>query len=483
MSFWYLSIISQTLPDKIVIIKNIYQNQYFSKNEEIFKSDTIVLSNKKKINNLYTQLVRFDKEEQLLNRLGIDTTFTQNSPDKLLKGFNDNNKSKFDWNQKQKEFIFKKLTDINVYKSELNEYLYRYNLYSTYHHFPKFFKSHRISYCGMGTPIYNREYLILLYNKKDISDIFTSRKCPSGFNTPYKNRSNRATYDFKIDLLLNKLFKQKINLDKLLKGDDLLKYIVNQIIRNNTKELYKLSAYSFEKEISELSTDFDIISSEEVYGRGRYIWDEPKTIKVSLKNKYMLPNVYLQFLDSKYGSTLYSRDSIKKDYKEIISRVQAISFITNYLKQDSSARLDIYYFNNSGINKYNIEEVNKKPSDWKKQDEYIESLKWYTTNNIKPSFDLEKAIKTSERINCGCNYKLDSEFIKKAIFIEITSKRNASSIWFLLPDNTLILYHVNSYNIDDVTVLDIRLNSLGDSFELPFACLRFDKNGKLFEKK
>jgi hypothetical protein len=244
-----------------------------------------------------------------------------------------------------------------------------------------------------------------------------------------------------------------------------------------------LSAYSYEKEISELSTDFKIISSEEVYGRGRYIWDEPKTIKITLKNKYMLPNVYLQFLDSKYGNTLYSRDSIKKDYKEIVSRVQAIPFITAYLQQDSSAQLDIYYFNNSGINNYNIDGVNKNPTEWKKQDDYIESLKWYEKNNIKPSFDLDKAIKTSERNNCGCNYRFDSDFIKKAIFIEITSNRNASSIWFLLPDNTMLLYHIESYHLDDAKVLDMKLDKFANNIQLPFACLRFDKNGNLIDKK
>ncbi len=110
------------------------------------------------------------------------------------------------------------------------------------------------------------------------------------------------------------------------------KYIINKVVDNNVRELYKLSAYSYENEISDLSTDFEIISSEKVYGRGRYIWDEPKTIKITLKNEEMLPNVYMQFLASKFGETLYSRDSIKKDYKNILSRIQSITFITDYLK-------------------------------------------------------------------------------------------------------------------------------------------------------
>jgi hypothetical protein len=335
----------------------------------------------------------------------------------------------------------------------------------------------------MGMPTYSSEYIISLYNKHDLINIFATRKYTSGYYFPYKDQSGRVVYNYKIDKQLNTLFRQKIKIAEPFKGNDLLKYIVNKIVENNMQCLYKLSAYSYEKEISELSPEFKIISSEEVYGRGRYIWDEPKTIKITLKNKYMLPNVYLQFLDSKYGETLYSRDSIKKDHKEIVSRVQSIPFITNYLQKDSSARLDIYYFNNSGINKYNIDGVNKNPTEWKKQDEYIESLKWYEKSNIKPSFDISDAIKTSERNYCGCNYRFESDFINKAIFFEITSNRDASSIWFLLPDNTVLLYHIQSYHLDNATVLDRNLNRFGNNIQLPFACLRFDKNGNLIEKK
>jgi|GEM_PF-1199825 len=481
MIIYSLSIKGQTFPDKIVVVKNLYESQYFTDKEDIVDSDAIILTNKRKISNLFTELVKFDKEKQLLKKFEIDTSFILKNPNDLLKLYS--GKNKIDWNEKQKEFVFEKLTDFNVYKSELNGYLSLYQPTKPHHSFPIFLKRHRVAICGMGMPTYRYEYVISLYNKNEITNIFTSRKSSSGYNFPYKDRSSRVLYNYKIDKQLNKLFKRKIKIDEPLKGNDLLKYIVNQIIENNMRELYKLSAYSYEKEISELSTDFIIISSEEVYGRGRYIWDEPKTIKITLKNKYMLPNVYLQFLDSKYGETLYSRDSIKKDNKEIISRVQAIPFITNYLQQDSSARLDIYYFNNSGINKYNIDGVNKNPTEWKEQDDYIESLKWYEKNNIKPSFDIDKTIKTSERNYCGCNYRFDSDFIKKAIFIEITSNRNSSSIWFLLPDDTMLLYHVESYHLEDAKVLDMKLDKFGNSIQLPFACLRFDKNGNLFDKK
>jgi hypothetical protein len=477
----FLSVKSQTFPDRIVVVKNSYQSLPFTDQEDRYESDTIILTNKRKIENFFTELVKFDKPELLLSKFEIDTAFILNNPNELLKLYNGG--QKIDWNPKQKEFIFGKLTDFNAYKSELNRYLSSCNPGKPPHRLPKFLRRHRIAICGMGMPTYSYEYLISLYNKHVLLNIFTTRKYSSGYYFPYEDQSGRVVYNYKIDKQLNTFFRQKIKIAEPFKGNDLLKYMVNKIVENNMQILYKLSANSYEKEISELSPEFKIISSEEVYGRGRYIWDEPKTIKITLKNKYMLPNVYFQFLDSKYGETLYTRDSIKKDYKEIVSRVQSIPFITNYLQKDSSARLDIYYFNNSGINKYNIDGVNKNPTEWKKQDEYIESLKWYEKSNIKPSFDISDAIKTSERNYCGCNYRFESDFINKAIFFEITSNRNASSIWFLLPDNTVLLYHIQSYHLDNATVLDRNLDRFGNNIQLPFACLRFDKNGNLIEKK
>ena len=113
----------------------------------------------------------------------------------------------------------------------------------------------------------------------------------------------------------------------------------------------------------------------------------------------------------------------------------------------------------------------------------MQIMKLYDASDIKPSFDIENSIKTSERNNCGCNYRFDRAFIEKGIFFEITSSQNASSIWFLLPDNTLLLYHVQSYHLDGTKVLDIELSEYGENINLPWACLLFDSNGKLIVKK
>ena len=124
-------------------------------------------------------------------------------------------------------------------------------------------------------------------------------------------------------------------------------------------------------------------------------------------------------MHQKKGNTIYSRDSIKKDYRDYINRIQSISFITDYLKATPNAKLDIYYFNNKGINKYNIENVNKDPSSWAKYDKDVESLKWYEKNNITPTFNIEDALNTSRQVHCGCNYRFNRDYIEKAIFFEI----------------------------------------------------------------
>jgi hypothetical protein len=463
-SICLISVKAQSFTDSIIVIKNTYQNQFFLDSEKLYSSDIIKITGKRKVSALISELTKFDEEGQLLFKFGIDTNFIINNPEEVLKLYNGYYEKNIDWNEKQKEFIFGKLVDVSSYKSGLKEYLSKGCCYTMHNS-------------------YRYEYVIKLYSNNIITNIYTSSKSSWGFNFPYKDQSNRYVYNYEVDKKLNKLFKRKIKIDEPLNGNNLLQYIVNQLVENNMRELYKLSAYSYKTEISELSTDFTIVSSEEVYGRGRYIWNEPKTIKITLKNEYMLPNVYLQFLDSKYGEKLYSRDSIKKDYKEIVNRVQSLPFIIDYLKYDTNAHLDIYYFNNNGINQYNIDGVNKNPAEWKKQDDYIESLKWYEKSNIKPSFDIDEAIKTSERNYCGCNYRFKDDFIKNAIFFEITSDRNASSIWFLLPDDTILLYHVESYHLEDAKVLDINLDKFCNKTQLPFACLLFDKNGNLIEKK
>jgi hypothetical protein len=193
----------------------------------------------------------------------------------------------------------------------------------------------------------------------------------------------------------------------------------------------------------------------------------------------MLDNVNFIFLAAKQGNTIYSRDSIKKDYKEYISRIQSINFIANYLKAHPNTRLDIYYFNNKGINNYNIESINKNPKEWKLHDDYLKSLETSQKLGVNLTFDIEQAVITSQQVHTGCNYRFDNSYLEKAIFFEITDDAGNSSIWFLLPDGKVLLYIM-----DGETTLNLKRSDFNDNkgYSLSYPCALFDSNGNRVTK-
>jgi hypothetical protein len=452
---------SQNIEKEIYLVHNLYATG-FDNDEYLYSTDSIKIENNRKTSDLLNAISNVQSVDYVFKNSKIDTLKILNNPLELIKKYKN---SKVDWNKEQQEFIKPKLRDLDTYKKYYLDYLNN-------------------GCCITMHQRYRDEYQIRIFKNDVLENEITSRKSTGGFKIPWSNSlTGIKNYNFDIEDILFDIIKSPRKKQKTLAKSKLQKYLINKIMDNNMRKLYELSAYTYFTEIKELEPEFDIKHFGEVYGRGRYIWDEPKTIKITLQNEYFLPNVFIQFLASEYDNTLYSRDSIKADYKKLVNRIQSIEFINNYLQNDSSSVLDIYYFNNTGINEYNINSVNKNPTEWKKHDDYVQSLKWYETSDIKLDFDVEEAIKTSELNNCGCNYKFDRTFIEQAVFFEVTSSRNASSIWFLLPNDTLLLHHVQSYHIDKTKVFDIELSTYGENINLPRPCLLFDRYGKLIIKK
>jgi hypothetical protein len=269
--------------------------------------------------------------------------------------------------------------------------------------------------------------------------------------------------------------QKKIN--EPLHGKGLLKHLADNIVQRNSDTLHKLAPYTYQKEIDELQPTFKVVSFSEMTGYGGYHGNGP-LIEVILHNSTMLSNLNVQFLATISGNTIYSRDSVIRDYKKLVERVQSIEFITKYFKANPSETLDILYFNNHPINQYNIDGVNKNPEEWKKQDAYIKSLDWYKENNQTPSFNVSEAIKISERLNCGCNYRFPNEFIQKAICFIIDDKEKNHSRWLLLPDNTVLLYLMQGER-----VLNYSYSDFGEYPGVQYPCIRFDSTGKIIPKK
>ena len=136
-----------------------------------------------------------------------------------------------------------------------------------------------------------------------------------------------------------------------------------------------------------------------------------------------------------------------------------------------------FFFNNSGINKYNVHGVNTNAEEWARHDKTVEGLRRYERNGIAPGFDLKKAIKTSKQLYCGCNYRFDQTYIEQAIFFEIIDDERNNSVWFLLPDNRVLLYLMQG-----TKVLSFDYSAFGDFTGVQYPCALFDIAGLRLNK-
>ncbi len=457
----------QTLPDSIVLIQNTYVNDFsggdkfygtwsypiIKKGNKYYQNDGKI--NQSKILRLISEVNKRTTGKNTLASYDIDTTWVKNNPNDLLALSSKN--TSFLWNEKQKQFIFKELTNLDNYTKVLGEYL-------------------AIGCCYRTHQFYKHEFILKFYKESRITQEIKSRRHIGGYKLPWTNQFGDTLYDFAIERSLDNIAERKRQNKEPLKGKKLLRYLVAEIIDANRLYLYRLAPYSYIEEIEELKSDFKIESFEEVYGFGRYISNEPKTIKIVLKNNLMLDNVYLNFLASVQGASIYSRDSLKQAYSEYIKKIQAIHFIVNYLKANPSTRLDIYFFNNNGINEHNMDGLNKTPEEWKEHDDYVETSKSLEKSGIRSNSETLKSIKISEKLYCGCNYRFERSYIEKAIFFEIKDL-NGSSIWFLLPDDKVLLYVMEGSK-----VLNFDRSEFEDKTGLIYPCLLFDLNGRRLAK-
>jgi hypothetical protein len=408
------------------------------------------------INDWWLELNQFTDTTQLLPTLGIDTLQILQKTESLIALYPRYYKRKIYQNSKQKEFLRNLLGNTYIYKQELKN--------------------------TTLTEPYHYRYAIKFYSQKQLIAHYTSQKSSylSYYLCPYINQNNQFVYNFKVDKLMANLFGDK-TFRPLKNGKTLLKYLTTSIINKHLPTIKKLAAYTYQTEIEALQTDFRLISFEGVYQRSKFLGYVPNTIKVVLQSKEMLPNVYLNFIASTTPKSMHRANDLKKSYQGIVSRLQNIGFLRDYLLKDTTAKLDIYYFDNKAINDHVIDEANGSPEQWERYDDRKRRSKLSTTDSVKKA-NQESLLAIYKKMECGCDYRWGKEFIEKAVVFTITDANNFISAWLLLPDDTLLLYRVDSRKIETTLVINQPLTNFSPDATSPSPCLLLDKNGKLIPK-
>lgn len=451
------TLLAQSPKYTIEVQYNLYATG-FDNIEYLYSSNQIIVKNSKKNNQLISELENTKSINQLFTETKIDTTVISQNPKQLIKYYDD---KYIRWNTQQVDYISGKLSKIETYKNYFANYL-------------------QSGCCIQMHQRYRDEYVIKVFENNILTNTYTSRKSlPNTKKIPWTDTDSLQNYNQFIDKLFFEIIEREKQYQELLAGKDLIKYLAKEIIDYNKPTIYELSAYDYFDELNELKSDFEILNIGEIYGRGRYIWNEPKTFYARLTNALMLPQVNIMFLATKKGKTIYSRDRIKTDYKDIVKRVQKIEFLTNFIKQNPTVSLDIYYFNNRSINDYNIDNFNKNSKQWIIHDEFLERIKKYETEDPKPTYANEDAIRVSKQLYCGCNYRFEKEFAEKAIFFELKNEETKeNSTWYLLPDKTVLLYLMQGEK-----VLDYEYTKFGKFKGIQYPCVLFDLNGNIIDKK
>lgn len=408
---------------------SIKHDIYYKKNESEKKLRLIKKVPIEQVSNLICEIYNPNYDSLSFSILGIDTNYIKKNTRKYLKKVKVRTYYK-KLSKEEIEYSKKELKNIENYNTALIKYLYR-----GYRYPDDIEPSSTIDLEYNDTIIKLERYGIIPWEFS---------------NTPKK------TFNINISESLLKIFEDKIFVDDFLKDKDQLIEILlkNYVVHKINDDLKNISYKQFNKEINELKKEFQILNIEEEEGSSRYYDTGHQMFKIELKNSLMQDNVYLQCFLYNFNGKLYSRDSILKEYKDIVDRVQSIEFIRNYLSSNPKSRLDIYYFNNSGISEKTIEGFNGTPNGWKEYDKNKSYL----------------------NLNCGCNFRLDNEYLKGSIVFDLEDEDKLHSTWILLPDNTPVLYILDSDSIFNYSRKDFGFDQ-EHSFIKP--CKKFDSKGNI----
>ncbi len=343
------------------------------------------------------------------------------------------------WTDIQKQFVMSELLNVDNYNKALRRVVLGEGYIPISKHSGSEFKL-KFYYSGETVEVIASENLFGLPWKTPSLDIF---------NTYVANIISKILPE-------NKSF----NRERFKKAtNNILNILARQIYDDEcSSNVERLAPLAFAKEISELEPYFKIIASKEFPYYGRYIKSDSQTFRITLKNDLMKQGVSMQYFISRNGNTLYTRDSLLKKYQSVIARVQNIHFLMEFLHADTSRKVEICFFNDRAFNDYNINDFNKNPTEWAKYEKILKLI---------PS--------QKEYINlyCGCNFRLENEYLKNSIFFELIDESNQKSIWVLLPDETPVLWFFEGSNAYKYSYKDFKTTGVS----VQYACKKFDSEG------
>lgn len=464
------NLFSQELPNRIIInkpenIKPGFEFYYYDEAEYVMTNDKDYFSlyrnnnNKKEkskendlelikkvslkqISNLINEINNPMYDSLSLSIIGIDTNYIKDNSKKYFH-FIEKRKSNKKLSKEEREYSYEEIKNISNYEYALKREILSFN-------------------CGSLYPVESNMRITLLYNDS-IVILNSNNSSPSHFFIiPWTFEFNgKKSFNMNISKSLFEIFGDSVLLDKNIRNKDHLIEILlkNYVVDKIKDDLLKISYKQFSKEINELKKEFQILSINELSTSNRYDNGDYQRFNIELKNSLMQDNVYLQCTLYNFKGKLYTRDSILKEYKDIVNRVQSIDFISEYLSKNPNSRLDIYYFNNNGISEKTIEGFNGTPKEWEKYDKDISEGKEEYLN-----------------FRCGCNFRLDNEYLKGSIVFDLVDEDKLHSTWILLPDNTPVLYILDSDSIFNYSRKDLGFDQ-EHSYIHP--CKKFDRKGNI----
>jgi hypothetical protein len=264
-----------------------------------------------------------------------------------------------------------------------------------------------------------------------------------------------------------------------LKGGHLLQILARQVYEDNiSPELPNLAVLEYTSYINELRKDFTVLGAAET----SFDWIEfkhyPQTFRFTLGHPSLHPGIQLLFYSVRMGHSLYPPDSLREAFPRLRDRTQHVKFLMDYLDGDPNRKINLFFFNDLAISRSHIAEFNQDSTHWKLHDAWVKDMAIYQTGKVKPDFDVAESIETSKRVECGCNFRLNNDWLWQSILFEVRDEYGNSSTWVLLPDNTPVLWHFQGDSVYKYSYKDLGTN--GRSVQYP--CRKLDAEGNLVQE-